>query len=86
MIFRKFFAEISVYAVDRTGILGDLTKVFTERNISIQSLNSHIAKNGKCTMTISFDISGSDELQSIISKVMNIEGVIDVKRKAGDKK
>lgn len=76
----KFFAVISVYALDRTGILGDLTRVFTERNISIQSLNSHIAKNGTCTMSISFDISGTDELQSIISKVMNIEGVISAKR------
>jgi len=76
----KYVAEISIFANDRTGILGDLTKVFTEKNISIQSLNSHTGKNGTCTMSISFEISGTSELNTIVSKIHNIEGVLNVKR------
>ena len=74
----KYLAELRVYANDRAGLLSDISKVFTEKNISIISLNSHLGKNGVVTMSLGFEISGRDELSNIIERLRNIEAVIDI--------
>lgn len=79
----KYLAEIRVFANDRTGLLGDISRVFTEKNITIITLNSHMGKNSIATMSIGFEISGRDELKSISEKIRNIEGVIDIERTTG---
>ena len=79
----KYLADIRIYADDRPGLLGDVSRVFTERGITIITLNSHMGKNRVATMTMSFEISGRDELKSIADKLRNIDGVIDIERSTG---
>ncbi|MBP5310475.1 MAG: bifunctional (p)ppGpp synthetase/guanosine-3',5'-bis(diphosphate) 3'-pyrophosphohydrolase [Lachnospiraceae bacterium] len=79
----KYLADIRIYANDRPGLLGDVSRVFTERGITIVTLNSHMGKNRVATMSMSFEISGRDELKSIVDKLRNIDGVIDIERSTG---
>ena len=79
----KYLADIRIYADDRPGLLGDVSRVFTERGITIITLNSHMGKNRVATMTKSFEISGRDELKSIADKLRNIDGIIDIERSTG---
>lgn len=79
----KYLAEVRVYANDRAGLLSDISKVFTEKNISIISLNSHLGKNGIVSMALGFEITGRDELSKIIERLRNIEAVIDIDRATG---
>ncbi len=79
----KYLADIRIYADDRPGLLGDVSRVFTERGITIITLNSHMGKNRVATMSMSFEISGRDELKSIVDKLRNIDGVIDIERSTG---
>ena len=79
----KYLAEIRAYANDRPGILGDISKIFTEKNISIMSLNSHMSKSRVVTMSMSFEISGREELKNIIDRIRNIDGIIDIERTTG---
>ena len=79
----KYLADIRIYADDRPGLLGDVSRVFTERGITIITLNSHMGKNRVATMTMSFEISGRDELKSIADKLRNIDGIIDIERSTG---
>ena len=46
--------EISVYANNRTGLLVDISKIFTEREIDIKGMNSRVNKQGKETITMIF--------------------------------
>ena len=41
----KFPAEIKIFCNNRTGLLVDITKVFTERKIDVLGINSRISKN-----------------------------------------
>ncbi len=79
----KYLVEIRVFANDRTGLLGDVSRVFTEKNITIVTLNSHMSKSGIATMSIGFETSGREELRNISEKLRNIEGVIDIERTTG---
>ena len=44
--------EIHIYGNNRTGLLVDITKIFTERDIDINSINSKTSKQGIATITI----------------------------------
>ncbi|MCI8529551.1 MAG: bifunctional (p)ppGpp synthetase/guanosine-3',5'-bis(diphosphate) 3'-pyrophosphohydrolase [Lachnospiraceae bacterium] len=79
----KYVAVIQVYANDRKGLLVDVTKVLTERNISIQSLNSRTNRQGIATLQLTFEVEGREELNRVIDKIRNIESVLDIERTTG---
>ena len=79
----KYMAEIQVYANNRTGLLVDLSKIFTERKIDLRSINSRTSKQEKVTISMSFEIGSKEELRSLIEKIRQVESVIDVERTTG---
>ena len=79
----KYLAEIKIYANNRNGLLADITKALTEKNIDILSLNTRTNKQGLATMATSFQIGSRDELIRIIDRIRTIESVIDIERTTG---
>ena len=79
----KYTAETQVYANNRTGLLVDLSKIFTERKIDLRSINSRTSKQEKATISMSFEIGSKEELRSLIEKIRQVESVIDVERTTG---
>ena len=79
----KYMAEIQVYANNRTGLLVDLSKIFTERKIDMRTINSRTSKQEKATISISFEIGSKEELASLVAKIRQVESVIDVERTTG---
>jgi GTP pyrophosphokinase len=74
--------EITIYANNRTGLLADMSKIFTERSIDLTSMNSRVSKQGTATISITFEISGTEELNKIIEKLRQIDSIIDIERAA----
>lgn len=79
----KYVAEVAIIANNRHGLLVEITKTLTEKDINIFSLNTRIGKSGIGTITVSFGIRNKDELQRVIEKLTALDGVIDVTRTAG---
>lgn len=79
----KYVAEIKIFANNRNGLLADISKALTEKNINILSMNSKTNKQGLATLQTTFEISGRDELNRVIEKIRGIESVIDIERTAG---
>ena len=79
----KYMAEIQVYANNRTGLLVDLSKIFTERKIDLRSINSRTNKQEKATIFMSFEIGSKEELRSLIEKIRQVDSIIDVERTTG---
>lgn len=78
-----FRAQVNIYGNNRTGLLVDITKVFTERGVDIRSINCMVAKNNVATLTVSFDTHSAEEVGNTIEKLKVIESVIDVERASG---
>ena len=78
----KYATEITIYANNRTGLLVDLSKTFTERGIDVTSINSRLSKQGTATISMSFEISGTEELKRLIDKIRQIDSIIDIERAA----
>lgn len=79
----RYSTEIQIYANNRIGMFVDISKVFTERQIDITSMNVRTSKQGKATIIMTFDIQGIEELNRLTDKLRQIEGVLDVERTAG---
>ncbi len=75
-----FEAEINIYANDRKGLLADVSKVFTERGISIMGINTRTNRQGYATMVVTFHVSGKEELSDIVARIRQIPNVIDINR------
>ncbi len=76
-------AEIKIYGNNRTGLLVDITKVFTEKNIDINAIHSKTSKQEIATIDISFNTRGRAELTSVIEKLRQVESIIDIERTTG---
>ena len=76
----KYMAEIKIFANNRTGILADLSKITTENHIDVTSMNVRTNKQGLATISMSFEIGGIEELNTLIKKMQNVESIIDIER------
>ena len=79
----KYTAELQIYANNRTGLLVDLAKIFTERKIDLKNINSRISKQDKATISVSFEVGSKEELASLVEKIRQVESVQDVERTTG---
>ena len=79
----QYLAELKMYASDRQGMLMDLSRVFTEAKIDVKSMNIRTSKKGTATIDTGFIVHGREELNSVIEKLRQVEGIIDIERTAG---
>lgn len=78
-----YTAEIKIYAKNRSGVLVDVSRTFTEDNIEVTSMTVRTSKQGTATISVGFEIQGVERLRVITSKIRKIEGVLDIERTSG---
>lgn len=79
----KYLTEIVIYAQNRHGLLADITKALSEKNIDIRSVNTRTNKQDIATIGMTFEIGSREELQMIVDKLKMIKNVIDIERTKG---
>ena len=79
----KYMAEIAIYANNRNGLLADISKALTEKNINILSMNTRVSKQGLATLQTGFEVESREELNRVIEKIRGIESVVDIERTTG---
>lgn len=72
--------SIEVVAVDRVGLVFDITKILSESHIQILHSSSRNLRNGNAIFEASVQIAGTDQLKTIMEKLQRIKGVISVER------
>jgi len=80
---RDFKSTLSMYCNDRKGLLADITVQLTNMHISIQQMNSRQTKDGHAVISTTITVNGKEHLDSIISKISRIAGIISIERTAG---
>ncbi len=76
----QYLAEIKIYVKDRQGFLMEMSKVFTESDVDVKSMNVRINKQGVATIETGFIVHGRDELGRVMKKLRQLDGVIDIER------
>ena len=76
----KYTTEIKIFANNRTGLVADVSRILSERNIDIISMNVRTNKKETTTFTLSFAISSVEELNRIIEKIRQVDSILDIER------
>ncbi len=79
----QYLAYIDIYAGNRTGLIVDVSKVFSDLGIEIQSMNTRTSKQGIATISLSFNIHNTEELSGIIKRLRSVQNVVDIERTTG---
>ena len=79
----KFKVSLTIYAENRIGLLVDISKIMSERNIDVTSLNSRTSKQNVATIEIGFRVSSKDELSKLADRIKQVDGIIEVSRPRG---
>lgn len=74
--------EIVIYCHNRSGVLLDVSRIFTENRIDVKSMNVRTTKQEKATLTVGFETRGVSQLDQLINKLKMVESVTDIKRNA----
>ena len=80
---KLYTTEIKIYANNRSGLLIEVSRVFTESGIDIASISARTNKQGIATINLMFEIKGRNQLTSLASKLRSLDGVIDIERTTG---
>ena len=78
-----YYTEIKIYCNDRPGLLVDISRVFTERDINIVGLNSKTSKQGVATIDVSFHTKGRQQINSLVERLRQIENILEIQRTTG---
>lgn len=77
MVYR---ADIQIIGADRGGLLLDVSKVLTEENITVKSLNARSVSKNRSIFNVTVEINNSDQLSKLTTKLQMIDGVDDIIR------
>ena len=78
-----FMVQLQVEALDRKGLLSDITRVLSEQHVNILSANLSTAQNRVAVSRFTFEMGDAGHLDHVIRAVRKVDGVFDVYRLIG---
>lgn len=76
----EFKSTLSVFALDRDGLLADLTMELANMHVKVHTLNARQIGDGNCIATITLTVDGTEHLKNVISKISKIKDIISIER------
>jgi GTP diphosphokinase / guanosine-3',5'-bis(diphosphate) 3'-diphosphatase len=80
-----FLVQLQVEALDRSGLLSDVTRVLSEQHVNILSASVHTSRDRVALSRFTFEMGDPGHLDHVIQAVRKIDGVFDVYRITGGK-
>ena len=78
-----YLVQIQVEALDRAGLLSDITKVLSETHVNILSASVATSRARVAQSRFVFEIGDASHLDTVLSAVRKVDGVFDVYRITG---
>jgi GTP pyrophosphokinase len=69
-----------VEALDRQGLLRDISEVLSREKLNVTGANS-LTKKGKAYMRFTLEVSGAAQIQRAIALISEVPDVIDARRR-----
>ncbi len=73
-------STVNVYAIDRDGVVLDITTTMASAHVKIHSINARPINDGNCLTTMTLSVNGKEHLMGIIKLLNKIDGVYLIER------
>ena len=81
-----FLVQIQVEALDRTGLLSEVTRILSENHVNILSASSTTSRDRLATLRVTFEMADTDHMGHLLAAIRRIDGVFDAYRVMGNRK
>ncbi len=75
-----FTASLQITALDRDGLLAEVTNVLFNMRVALHAVNARAVKGGNCLISVTVATAGLEHLKSIIERLRKLGGVYTVER------
>ena len=76
----NFTSTLQISAVDRDGLLAEVTNVLFNMRVGLHAVNARAVKGGNCAISVTVSAASVEHLKSIIAKLTKLDGVFSVER------
>ena len=73
-------AQITVYVVDRLGIVADISVALSDMKVFLLQINTTGSNSGRTIINLKISCKNVEHYHSIVSRLKSIDGVVDVTR------
>ena len=73
-------STIDVYAIDRDGVVFDITSRLMNMHVKIHSINARPINDGNCRTTLTVTVNSKEHLDNIVKSIRKIQGVYHIER------
>ena len=73
-------STIDVFAIDRDGIVLDITSTLMNMHVKIYSINARQINDGNCLTTLTVSVNSKEHLENIVKIIKKIDGVYHIER------
>ncbi len=73
-------STLDVYAIDRDGVVLDITTKMAGSHVKIHSINARPINDGNCLTTMTVSVNSKEHLASIVKTLKKIDGVYHIER------
>lgn len=73
-------STLNVYAIDRDGVVLDITSTLMNMHVKIHSINARPISDGNCLTTLTVAVNGREHLDNIVKIIRKIDGVYHIER------
>ncbi|HHV39093.1 MAG TPA: bifunctional (p)ppGpp synthetase/guanosine-3',5'-bis(diphosphate) 3'-pyrophosphohydrolase, partial [Tepidimicrobium sp.] len=76
----EYPVEIQIRAVDRQGLLTEITQKITDSNLSLLSLNARTGQDKAVVINMTLEIRNIEQLKALMKKIKKVKNIIDIYR------
>ena len=76
----SFSASVYLHLLDKTGSLLEISKLLTSMDVYISDMKAQTSPDGVATMTITFVVTGAEQLTMIMNNLRKLKSVLEVRR------
>ena len=73
-------STLDVYAIDRDGVVLDITSTLMGMHVKIHSINARPINDGNCLTTLTVAVNSKEHLENIAKIIRKIDGVYHIER------
>ena len=76
----EFKCTLSIYCLNRIGMLADISNLLASMRIMINDLSTRNTKDGRAIIMVTVSVNGVEHLNSLVAKLQKVEGVLTIER------
>lgn len=75
-----FKCTLQLYCLNRIGLLADVSSMLANMRIMINDISTRNTKDGRAIIMVTVSVNGVEHLNSLVTKIEKIDGVLNIER------